>query len=227
MIIGSLSKEKDGKCYKGDILRIFMSKNIEDLKRQVLEEMRNQDIYLKDVIRYVQNNIDDAFNYPCRKNISINEWQPDSDYQGQLQQKTVFLTVRMFTLWETAIVEVLNKKLKSLGVKVKPVHDSVGDLEIIFPDGEIMKWEIKTTQGKDSFTGATHSASKCNNYILISYLIDKDLKLTEEKEGNRGFITELAVFIWEDMKLAEWLGEPSENSSWTTLRLPVGVGHYS
>lgn len=195
----------------------------EKLKQQVLKEMRNPDIYLKDILKYIQDNIDDAFNYACRKNISLNEWQPDSNYNGQLQQKTVFLTVRMFTLWETALAEVLNEKLHKFGVKVKPAHDSIGDLEIIFPDGAIMKWEVKTTQGKDAFTGATHSASKCSNYILISYNINKDLKLSEKEGKNQGIITELAVFVWEDMKLAKWIGEPSENSSWTTLKLPSEI----
>jgi len=195
----------------------------EQLKQKVLQEMRKPEIYTKDILKYIQDNIDDAFNYACRKNISLNEWQPDSDYKGQLQQKTVFLTVRMFTLWETALVEVLNEKLKKLRVKAKPAHDSIGDLEIYFPNREVMKWEIKTTQGKDSFTGATHSASKCNNYILISYNIDKDLKLSEKEGENKGIITEIAVFVWEDMKLAKWQGKPSENSSWTTLKLPSEI----
>jgi hypothetical protein len=58
-----------------------------------------------------------------------------------------------------------------------------------------MRWEIKSSQALNSFTGATHSASKCNNYILVNYSIDRDLKLNEDK--NKGFITELAVFIWK------------------------------
>ncbi len=192
------------------------------LKQKILNEMRNPKLYAEKILKYVEENVDDAFNIACRKNLSIDEWQPNESFGNQLNQKTVLLTVRMFDLWETAIVDVLKEELKKFKVDVRPSHDSVGDFEIIFPSTEKMKWEIKTTQGKDSFTGATHSASKCNNYIFISYAIDKKLKL-KEREKNKGFITELAVFVWDDMKLAEWMGKPSESSSWTTLKIPSKV----
>ena len=196
---------------------------MENIKQKVLNEMRSPELFIKEIVGYVEKNVDDAFNIACRKNLSLNEWQPDSSFAYQLNQKTVLLTVRMFDLWETAIVDVLNEHLyKKFKVKVKPSHDSIGDLEIIFPDNTKEKWEVKTTQGKDSFTGATHSASKCNNYILISYNINKDIKLKENSE-NKGFVTEIAVFVWEDMKTAKWEGKPSENSSWTTLKFPSDI----
>ena len=169
--------------------------------------MRNPKLFIKEIVNYVGKNVDDAFNIACRKNLSLNEWQPDSSFRNQLNQKTVLLTVRMFDLWETAIVDILNEHLyKKFKVKVKPSHDSVGDLEIIFPDGTNEKWEVKTTQGKDSFTGATHSASKCDNYILVSYSINKDMKLKEFSD-NKGFVTEIAVFVWDNMQMAKWQGK--------------------
>lgn len=183
--------------------------------------MRNPQLYLKGVLKYVEDNVEDAFNIACRKRLSINEWKPDESFGEQVNQKTVLLTVRMFDLWETALVDVLNGYLsrKFKGVSIVPTHDSKGDLTIVLPNGEKMIWEIKTTQGINSFTGATHSASKYTDYILISYAINKDKKLKPKEDGeNNGFVTELAVFVWDKME-AKWQGKPSENSSWTTLKI--------
>ena len=211
--MGSLwgSNRKEFKEDKSEIL----------MKEEVLKELRSPKLYTEGIIRYVEDNIEDAFNICCRKNLSINEKYPDSRYEGQLGQKTVFLTVRMFDLWETAVIEVLTSYLKKKfpSLKVKPVNDPIGDLLIVFPDGEEMRWEIKSSQAQDSFTGATHSASKCNNYILINYAIDKNLKLGN---GGNGFITELAVFIWDKIE-TKWVGKPTEHSSFTTLRIPVEI----
>jgi len=196
--------------------------DIAELKQSVLNELRNPEVYLKDVLKYIESNVNDAFNICCRKNLSINEWKPDVSFGKQINQKTVLLTVRMFDLWETALVDVLNKHLSSKfkGVSVSHAHDSKGDLAIILPNQEKIVWEIKTTQGKNSFTGATHSASKYNDYILISYEINKNMKL--KVGNNRGFITELAVLVWDKMEI-KWMGEPSKSSSWTTLRIPSWI----
>lgn len=195
--------------------------NNNKLKEKVLAELRKPEIYLKKIVPYVEENIEDAFNVCCRKNLSINEKYPDSRYRGQLGQKTVFLTVRMFDLWETAVVDILSKHLrdKFKGIEVKGVNDPIGDILIKLPNKEEIRWEIKSSQAVDSFTGATHSASKCNNYILINYSINRDLKL-KAGQRNKGFITELAVFVWDNME-AKWLGEPSEHSSFTSLKMPV------
>lgn len=189
------------------------------LKERVLKEMRNPELY-KYVVEYVEKRIDYVFGIACEKNISINEWQPDETFGDQKGQKTVLVTVRMFDIWETAIIDVLKDRLKKIKVDIKPSHDAVGDLVITFPDKSIMKWEIKTSQADNSFTGATHSASKCNNYILVNYSIDKNLKL--KFRNNKNFITELAVFVWDNME-APWMGEPSKHSSFTTLKIPSEI----
>ncbi len=193
-----------------------------DIKAQVLNEMRNPDIYRNEVVSYVEKRIPYVFGVACEKGLSINDWQPDATFGDQLGQKTVLITVRMFDLWETAIIDVLNNALKKLKVKVAPAHDAVGDMKVIFPNGEETRWEIKTSQASDSFTGATHSASKCNNYILINYSIDKSRKLTFDENKNKGFIQDLAVFVWDGME-AKWAGKPTEHSSFTTLKIPAEI----
>lgn len=193
------------------------------IKEAVVRELRNPDLYQKEIVGYVEENIADAFNICCRKNLSINEKYPDSKYVGQLGQKTVFITVRMFDLWETAVIDVLSEHMNGKFPKVKifSVNDPIGDMAIAFPDNEILRWEIKSSQAENSFTGATHSASKCDNYVLINYSIDRNLKL-KQNEKNTGFITELAVLVWDNMD-AKWLGEPSEHSSFTSLKLPAEI----
>jgi hypothetical protein len=194
----------------------------DELKKAILKELRNPKLYTGNIINYLEENLDDAFNVCCRKNLSINEKYPDSKYKGQLGQKTVFLTVRMFDLWENAIIDTISEHLKKKfpEIKIIPINDPVGDMGIVFSDGEIMRWEIKSSQALNSFTGATHSASKCDNYILINYSIDRNLKLNEDK--NKRFITELAVFVWDNME-AKWLGEHSEHSSFTSLKIPAEI----
>jgi len=190
-----------------------------DIKTKVLSEMRNSEIY-REVVKYVEERLPYVFGVACEKNLSIDEWQPDATFGDQVGQKTVFITVRMFDLWETAIIDILNTKLSPLNVKIEPAHDAVGDMIIIFPDGEKMRWEIKTSQAENSFTGATHSSSKCNNYILINYTIDSKLKL--KLTNNKDFITKIAVFVWDNME-AKWAGKPTEHSSFTTLKIPSEI----
>lgn len=190
-----------------------------DIKTRVLNEMRNPEIYRNEIVSYVEKRLPYVFGVACEKNLSINEWQPDITFGDQRGQKTVLTTVRMFDLWETAVIDVLNNALGKLGVKVVPAHDAISDMKIIFPDGEEMRWEIKTSQAEDSFTGATHSASKCNNYVLINYSIDKNLKLSFEESKNKGFIQSLAVFVWDNME-AKWAGKPTEHNSFTSLKIP-------
>lgn len=191
-----------------------------DIKEKVLEEMRNPKIYLKGVVDYVEKHTKYVFGVACEQGFSINEWQPDEDFGSQLGQKTVFLTARMFDLWENAIVRVLDKRLKKFKVKVRHNHTPKGDIAIIFPDGSKMLWEIKSSQAKDSWTGATHSSSKTPNYILINYSVDRNLKLNFE--DNKGFVTNLCVLVWENMK-AKWSGKATDKNSFTSLKIPSDI----
>ncbi|MCK4647434.1 hypothetical protein KAT24_00715 [Candidatus Pacearchaeota archaeon] len=188
----------------------------EELKQKVLKEMRNPEIYLKGVLDYVEKRIKYVFGVACEDKLSINEWQPDTAFVGQLNQKTALITARLFDLWENAIIEELDKRLSKFNVKIEHYHNPNGDMIIIFPDGEKMIWEIKTSQAKDSWTGATHSSSKSSNYILINFSVNKNQSL--EFGDNPSLITGLAVFVWDGME-AEWQGKPTEKNSFTSLKV--------
>lgn len=192
----------------------------EELKRKVLKEMRNPEIYIKGVVDYVERHIKYVLGVACAENLDINTWKPDEDFGTQIGQKTVFLTARMFDLWEDAVVKVLSKRLEKLRIKVEHNHTPKGDVALIFPDNSKMLWEVKSSQAKDGWTGATHSSSKTPHYILINYSIDKNMKLN--LENNPKFVTALCVLVWENME-AKWSGKPTSKNSFTSLKIPKEI----
>ena len=191
-----------------------------DVKQKVLEEMRNPDIYIKDVVDYIEKHVKYVIGVACAENLDINTWKPDDDFGIQIGQKTVFLTARMFDLWEDAVVKVLTKRLKRFGVRVEHNHTPHADLVITFPNKEKIFWEIKSSQAKNGWTGATHSSSKTSNYILINYSVDRSKKLN--LEDNPKFITRLCVLVWDDMD-AKWSGKPTSRNSFTSLKIPKDI----
>jgi hypothetical protein len=46
----------------------------------------------------VTENLKDAFGYCCRKQLSLNDYLPPERFGGQINQATVFITVRMSDL---------------------------------------------------------------------------------------------------------------------------------
>ena len=164
----------------------------ESIKEKVLKEMRNPENYLE-VVDFVEKHIKYVLGVACAENLDIDTWKPDGDFGKQKGQKTVFLTARMFDLWEDAVVRILKKKLEKFGVNVEHNHTPHADLVIIFPDETKMFWEIKSSQSKMGWTGATHSSSKTPHYILINYSIDRGKKLS--LEDNPSFVTRLCVLV--------------------------------
>ena len=133
-----------------------------------------------------------------------------------MNQATVFISVRMSDLWENGVYETIKEIFGQSEIdidKVKRWTTNEGDLQIF---NEI--WELKTSQAKNSWTGATHSSHKVGRYILINYSINRDLKLSLINKAD--FIPELGIFLLnasnEEIK---WKGEPTKKSSFTTLRI--------
>lgn len=85
--------------------------------------------------------------------------------------------------------------------------------DVIFSiDGNIVALEIKVTQSDSTFTGATHSTKKVNDYLLISLRVDRDTIVEENKQYIKGVF---AMII--SLEKNEWEGEAKDNSSWTSL----------
>ena len=189
-------------------------------KQEIIDKMKTKKIY-ENTIRYVEKHIQDAFNLCCRKGLSINQVWPDKIFGTSLNQKTVLTTVRMADLWETAIVDNLREFFENdQDISIERKNDAVGDLIIFYKKQEFMRWEIKTTQSKNSFTGSTHSSGKCNNYILISFGLNMDLVLN--KTSNEGIINEIAIFVWNNSEVF-WHRHSSTVKSFITFKIPINV----
>ena len=170
------------------------------------------------LIKYVMDNVKDAFGYCCRNKLSLKDYCPAERFGGNMNQATVFASVRLAEMWENGCYESLRNLFGMLEIdidKIKRWTTSKGDF-IIF--NEI--WELKTSQAKDSFTGATHSSTKCENLILINYKIDWNVKL--DLVCSPQLIPEFSIFLLKipttDLPYA-WMGVPTNKNSFTTLRI--------
>jgi hypothetical protein len=121
-------------------------------------------------------------------------------------------------LWENAIYESIKEMFGQLEIKIDNVKrwtTADGDISIL---GKT--WEIKTSQAKDSWTGATHSSHKVPRYILVHYQIDRKKRL--ELVNNNELFPSLSIYLIDDIEEDTreiWNGEPKENSSFTTFRI--------
>jgi hypothetical protein len=89
--------------------------------------------------------------------------------------------------------------------------------DIVFEvGGELIPLEIKVSQGKDGFTGATHSTSKVNDYLLISLDIDKSIIVSDDVSFIKGIFMSLTTI---DSK--SWNGKASTNNSFTSFKFNV------
>ena len=89
--------------------------------------------------------------------------------------------------------------------------------DIVFEvDGELIPLEIKVTQGKDSFTGATHSTSKVNDYLLISLDIDKNIIVGDGVSFIKGMFMSLTT-----IDSSSWSGKARDNNSFTSFKFNV------
>ena len=187
-----------------------------EMKKRIIRLMNNPRIFYT-TLEKVESKIWQRFGDLCEDNLSINENWPKGSIDES--QKTGMITVQLSDLFEKQLVISLNEELEQYGFIVKRKADSKGDLTITHIDtGEVMPWELKTTQG-DSFQGATHSANKCNDYILLRFGVDKDKKLS--MDDNKGFFTHYSAQVYDGMDNGWWFGKESNNNSRTTLKVPI------
>lgn len=181
----------------------------------------NKNYFTKKVCSWVTENLKDAFGYCCRKQLSLNDYLPPERFGGQINQATVFITVRMSDLWENGVYETIKEIFGQIEIDthhVKRWTTNEGDLQIF---NEI--WELKTSQAKNSWTGATHSSHKVGRYLLINYSVDRSLKLKLVNESK--FIPMLGIFLLDVSKIIPsdgkniWSGKPTKNNSFTTLKI--------
>ena len=167
--------------------------------------MRNPYIYYE-LISKIENSVKHVYGIPCSKNMSLNEFYPEGTIDKS--QKTGGVTVRFSELFEHCLEELYSE----YGLDTLRKADSNSDFVV-----NNRNFELKTTQG-DNFQGATHSSSKCDDYVLIQYKLDWDKKLS--LDNNEGLITDLFVALYDGLDNKWWCGQPTSNNSRTTLKIP-------
>ena len=147
-------------------------------------------------------------------------------------QQTVFLTVRSAYVFEYALKRVLS----DAGFETRSkVHNTTGEkndfgVDVSDRDGTLF-FEVKTTQSKDGWTGATHSnaSGKVDNYVLISYDLDREMILPPVGTTGalHGVFKSVHFSVVDSFSLG-WQGKASNKSSFTTAKIPVQkAGVYS
>jgi len=184
--------------------------------------LKFKDKILDFIVKFFGEHASDSLGYCATNGLSINEYKPDETFIDQTTgkgkgQKTVFLSARLFDLWENAMFEML-KHLLSLNGQEKEVNyvkrsaTSFGDL-VFFEE----TWEIKSSQANNSWTSATHSTQKCPNYILIHYILDLDYKMN--RFHNSDLLNGILLFLANDIQKNDWHGEHTDHSSFTTFKI--------
>ena len=196
-----------------------MNNTAEKLKNHI-----KQSGMIDDMVKYVNNAIPNTI-FPNAKleGLTINQYL--ESLEDDSKQRTVLSTGRLsydgvkfylsyrandfFKNYDKADIKILSAKdlNKDSSLKTK-------SFDVIFLiDGEIIALEIKVTQSNSTFTGATHSTKKVNDYLLISLLVDRDTIVEETKQYIKGVF---AMMV--NLQQNEWNGEAKENSSWTSLK---------
>lgn len=178
---------------------------------------------IDDMVSYINQEIPKTiFPIAKREGLTINEWV--SSVEDDERQHTVLTTTRLsYDGVKTYLVYCANKHLSKYdGAKIKVVSlKEIKDVEevkgiafdVVFEfNGKLVVIEIKVTQSKDTFTGTTHSTSKSDIFLLISLLINRTKKVVENEKYVDGLF---AILLNIDNN--KWDGEPSKNSSFTSL----------
>ena len=196
-----------------------MNNTAEKLKNHI-----KQSGMIDDMVKYVNNAIPTTIFPNARiERLTINQYL--ESLEDDSKQRTVLSTGRLsydgvkfylsyrandfFKNYDKADIKILSAKdlNKDSSLKTK-------SFDVIFLiDGEIIALEIKVTQSNSTFTGATHSTKKVNDYLLISLLVDRDTIVEETKQYIKGVF---AMMV--NLQQNEWNGEAKENSSWTSLK---------
>ena len=180
--------------------------------------------FAKNLTEYINNEIPlTIFPIANREGLTINEWV--KDVEDDTKQHTVLTTTRLsYDGVKSYLVYKLNTILssyKDADIKVLKITDVTNPDEIkdksfdaIFQfNGEIVIIEIKVTQSNQGFTGATHTTSKADIYLLISLSINRDKKV----EVGETYVDGIFIMLI-NLDNNFWKGEAKSNSSFTQLK---------
>lgn len=185
--------------------------------------------FTKDMVSFINKSIIMRFPEAKENNLTINQYIDKlEDDPGQhtvvMTGEISYFCVKSYLVFHANkfLLEKTNGFIKILS---KDQYISRSDFEqfsslsfdVVFEvDGVLVPLEIKVSQGKDGFTGATHSTSKVNDYLLISLDINRDIVVNDGID----FINSIFISI-TNINKDSWKGEASGNSSWTSYKFKV------
>lgn len=154
-----------------------------------------------------------------------------SDYAAAIEdspaQQSVFLTLRLAYLFEAVARKVLVDAGFEAKNKTHIVNAEKNDfcVDVLDASGSpiTVYFEMKTTQA-EKWTGATHSiaSGKVKNYVLIQYMLNKDIPIPTNGKSFRGIFKKGHVAVISDSEI-KWSGKPSTNSSFTSGGIPASA----
>ena len=180
--------------------------------------------FAKHLVDYINNEIPlTIFPIAKREGLTINE--SVKDVEDDTKQHTVLTTTRLsYDGVKSYLVYKLNTVLslyKDVNIKVLKITevtntDDIKDksFDAIFQfNGEIVIIEIKVTQSDKGFTGATHTTSKADIFLLISLSINRNKKV----EINGDYVDGIFIMLI-NLDKNFWKGDAKNNSRITQLK---------
>jgi hypothetical protein len=181
---------------------------------------------------YIDKNIQNIFPLAKQRGLSALElmkYLEDEPKQWNviISQKLSYDGVKSFLSFEANnfLESYCNANLRVLNPEeVLEIQELKGKaFDVVFSlNGEVIPLEIKINQKSYSnpdkaieWQGATHATKKVDDYLLISLDFDSRKKVIEDSGYIKGFFV-----ILTSLRKSDWIGEASETSSRTTLRLP-------
>ena len=187
--------------------------------------------FAKNLTEYINNEIPlTIFPIANRENLTINQWV--KDVEDDKKQHTVLTTTRLsYDGVKSYLVYKLNTILsiyKEANIKVLKITEVTNTEEIdgksfdaIFQfNGKIVIIEIKVTQSEQGFTGATHTTSKTDIFLLISLSVNRDKKV----EIGETYVDGIFIMLI-NLDNTLWAGEAKSNNSFTQLKFPSNVDY--
>jgi hypothetical protein len=125
-------------------------------------------------------------------------------------EHSVIVGVKFGNIFQNSLKRTLTEVMSN------DITSSEKDLELF----EI-PFELKTVREGLCFQGATHSFSKCSNYILLMFsFIDNIIMKNETDNLIKGLALSISINL---LSKENWHGTASEKNSRTTLRLPINM----
>ena len=199
-------------------------------KKQLMTALKSE-MFALQVLKKVEEISGDNFKSLRRLHPDIKTIRDYVKYvETDKKQESSWLTIRFAYEFENAIQYTLRKWGFHLLPKKTISGQAKSDFGIKVKIGkktEDIFFEVKTSRGKDSYTGATHSNEngKVNNYVFVNYAVDIDYELPSlnlNTSDMSGVITAVHFAIMDGDIF--WAGKATNSSSYTTAKISVNIG---